>query len=85
MEFVSGKIGDIEYAIYSNSGMHVSEDEVKAYIDRYQRANPDKHLIRIVIKEVPGTDEVDLEYSYKPLSFERIRRITGYLVGDMSK
>ena len=85
MEFISGKIDDIKYSVYSETGLHVFEEEVKEYIERYRKANPDKQLTTIAITEVPGTDEIDIEYSFKPVSFERIRRITGYLVGDMSK
>ena len=30
-------------------------------------------------------DEVDLDYTFYPLGFERIRRITGYLVGTLDR
>jgi len=29
-------------------------------------------------------EDVDLDFSYAAVPFERIRRITGYLTGDMS-
>ena len=35
------------------------------------------------LKVTVGDDFADLEYEFEPQPFERIRRITGYLVGSM--
>lgn len=60
-----------------NCNDELQEEEIKAYVER---ADKGKHLIALDIK-VDG-EYVDLHYHYaKP--FERIRRITGYLVGDV--
>lgn len=60
-----------------NCNEELQEEEINAYIER---ADKGKHLIALDI-EVDG-EYVDLHYHYaKP--FERIRRITGYLTGDI--
>lgn len=85
MGYHAGKIGDISFDVDEAFLGKVSDEEIKAYIDRYRKNNPEKQLTHIKIKGVENSDEVLLEYKYKPISFERIRRITGYLVGDMNK
>ena len=60
-----------------NCNEELQEEEIKAYMER---ADKGKRLIALDI-EVDG-EYVNLHYHYaKP--FERIRRITGYLVGDV--
>lgn len=54
--------------------------EAKAYAE-YVEANFRRKLKRIEIK-VDG-EYVDLNYEFEPMRFERIRRITGYLVGSL--
>lgn len=60
----------------------IPEDEAKAYIDYLQ----DKHgAIESVEVTIDG-DYVDLEYTCRDQApFERIRRITGYLVGTLDR
>ena len=65
------------------SGGELSDKERKAYIDRAIEKYPDKQLSSIDIN-VDG-DYVDLHYLFEPIPFERIRRITGYLVGTMDR
>ena len=65
------------------SGGEISAEERKAYIDRAREKYPDKQLAGIDIT-VDG-DYVDLHYRFEPTPFERIRRITGYLVGTMDR
>ncbi len=65
------------------SGGELSAEEKKAYIDRAREKYPDKQLAGIDIT-VDG-DYVDLHYRFEPVPFERIRRITGYLVGTMDR
>lgn len=54
--------------------------ERKAYIDYLERKY-NRKLKSLDIK-IDG-DYADLNYEFEPASFERIRRITGYLVGTM--
>ncbi len=65
------------------TGGTLSEKETQAYIDRAKEKYPDKLLSGIDIA-VDG-DYVDLHYHFQPVPFERIRRITGYLVGTMDR
>ena len=58
------------------------KDEIDAYIKRGKEAEPKKELAKIEIN-VDG-EFVDLKYHYN-VPFERIRRITGYLVGTTDR
>ena len=58
------------------------EKEIEAYIKRGKEAEPKKELAKIEIN-VDG-EYVDLKYHYN-IPFERIRRITGYLVGTTDR
>ena len=60
----------------------MSQDEILAYIQRGKEAEPKKELAKIEIN-VDG-EFVDLKYHYN-MPFERIRRITGYLVGTTDR
>ena len=59
----------------------VSKEERQAYIDYIEDTY--KRKVRHLDIEVDG-DYVNLNFTFEPQPFERIRRITGYLVGDMS-
>lgn len=61
----------------------ISEKEQQAYVQHVKEQNPGKELRELTIK-LDG-DFVDLEYDFEPVKFQRIRRITGYLVGDMTR
>jgi len=64
------------------TGGNISDSEKEAYIERANR----KYAIGTVDAldiHVDG-EYVDLKYHLAPRPFSRIRRITGYLVGDMS-
>ena len=59
----------------------------QAEIDEYVRRIRKKHLDRI-INELTLTINgkyVDIKYNYDTVPFERIRRITGYLVGTLDR
>lgn len=62
----------------------IAEDEAKAYID-YLQEKLGKTLERVEVK-IDG-DYADLSYTFHQSSepFERIRRITGYLVGTLDR
>jgi hypothetical protein len=61
----------------------ISEEEKKAYLKRASDLYPGKELETLEIK-LDG-DFVDLTYHFKGQPFERIRRITGYLVGTLDR
>ncbi|MBQ2866582.1 MAG: hypothetical protein IJE90_08725 [Clostridia bacterium] len=64
-------------------GGQLEQAEIDAYISHVKEGNPGKVLKYLNIK-LDG-EFVDLEYEFLPQKFQRIRRITGYLVGDMSR
>lgn len=61
----------------------LNADEIRAYIDRARLAKPQAKLIKIQI--VVDGDEADITSEYEAVPFERIRRITGYLVGRLNR
>lgn len=61
----------------------LSEQEINAYIEYINQHFPDKEIQRLEIT-LDG-DYVNLAYSFEPIPFERIRRITGYLVGTTDR
>lgn len=65
------------------TGGTLEESEIQNYIQHVQSKNPERHLKYLQI-EVDG-DFVNLKYEFDSVPFERIRRITGYLVGDTSR
>lgn len=65
-----------------NGGV-LEDAEIQAYVDRGREQRPNQKLTDLEIT-VDG-DYVDLAYSYDDRPFERIRRITGYLVGTLDR
>ena len=63
-------------------GESISQEETQAYIDYLEEKNGRK-LASLTI-ETDG-DYVNLNYKLSSVPFERIRRITGYLVGTMER
>lgn len=61
----------------------LSEQEIDSYLDYVRQKFPDKTIKTLEIS-VDG-DFVDLKYEFEPVPFERIRRITGYLVGTTDR
>lgn len=64
-------------------GGTISEAEKNAYIERAQKLYPDRRISQMDIT-VDG-DFVDISYHYNTVPFQRIRRITGYLVGTLDR
>ena len=64
-------------------GKSIGEDEKQAYVDYIQRKFPRGKLERLTVT-IDG-DYADLEYEFEAEPFERIRRITGYLVGSLER
>lgn len=62
------------------NGAEISEKEQNAYIEYLET----KHNRKLESLDINVDGEfVDLHYKFQPIGFERIRRITGYLVGTM--
>ena len=61
----------------------LSRHETDSYLDELKKQYPDRQ-IRSVEFRVDGA-YVDVKYRYESVPFHRIRRITGYLVGDVEK
>lgn len=65
------------------SGGSLDQKEIYAYIDHGKKKYPDKNIAQMDIT-VDG-DYVDIKYTFENVPFERIRRITGYLVGTLDR
>lgn len=61
----------------------LSKAEIDAYITRAKELYPDKNIEGMEIS-VDG-DYVDIKYHFADVPFQRIRRITGYLVGTVDR
>lgn len=64
-------------------GGEISDEEKRAYVEHVKKGNPGYDITSLEIK-LDG-DYVDLRYDKEPIPFNRIRRITGYLVGDLGR
>ena len=68
---------------YTVDGGTMDEREVNEYVRLIQEKYPDKVIKEITFK-IDG-DYVDMNYTFDEVPFERIRRITGYLVGTLDR
>jgi len=67
----------------SVTGGEMSQAEQQAYAERAKTTYPDKDISEMSIK-VDG-EFVDITYKWETVPFDRIRRITGYLVGTTDR
>ena len=65
------------------TGGEMSAKEKSLYVEHVQKENPNRKIDWLKIK-IDG-EYVDLQYQLVPVKFDRIRRITGYLVGSMDR
>ena len=65
------------------TGGVISQDEINAYVKYGTNKYSNRHITGLDI--VVDNDFVDLKYHFAPVKFERIRRITGYLVGTTDR
>lgn len=65
------------------TGGEMTEKEQQEYVKHIKKNNPDKIITALEIR-LDG-EFVDLRYEYETMPFERIRRITGYLVGTLDR
>jgi hypothetical protein len=61
----------------------MSEAEIRDTVLMLKESNPEKEFKSIEFK-VDG-EFIDVNYKYDTIPFERIRRITGYLVGTLDR
>ena len=71
----------LDGVLVKNVGAELPDEEVMEYIARGRKKH---HVIETLTIEVVG-DEVDLQFYTKSVQFDRIRRITGYLVGTLDR
>lgn len=65
-------------------GGDISAAEKQAYIDHVKAKVGAENVLQKIIIKLDG-EYVDLEWHFAPVPFDRIRRITGYLVGTLDR
>ena len=65
------------------TGGHMSQEEMGAYVAYSKEKYAGKSIKALNIK-IDG-DYVDLDTQFEAVPFERVRRITGYLVGTLDR
>ncbi len=73
----------MDKVIVKVKGGELSEEEINEYVS-YLQSKFKQRTIESVVIELDG-DYVNLRYKFVPERFERIRRITGYLVGTIDR
>lgn len=63
----------------------VTYDEARAYIQTVKQDVSQKDRLSQITISPKGEGEVQLDYTIMPEKFQRIRRITGYLVGSVDR
>lgn len=61
----------------------MNQREINYYVETVKQKNPER-IIDSIEMEIDG-EYVNVSYHYKDVPFERIRRITGYLVGTLDR
>ena len=64
-------------------GDEISQEEINAYIEYGKNKYSDRQISAMTVT-VDG-EFVDLKYEFTDVPFDRIRRITGYLVGTLDR
>lgn len=84
MDFINGDVDMIYKDIKINViNGKMSDDEIFATVDQMIEYHPD-----IIFKKITfsvDNSHVDVTYTYDSVPIERIRRITGYLVGTLER
>ena len=73
-------INNVEVTIKNG---YMQDEEIKEYIKHLNNKFPKETLKSLTL--TIDNDEVDMDYYFQPVGFERIRRITGYLVGTLDR
>ena len=70
--------------VINTKGESISQEEIDEYVNYVKEKNPGKEIAELNLN-VNG-DFIDLSYTLaNDVPFERIRRITGYLVGTLDR
>ncbi|MBR1591964.1 MAG: hypothetical protein IJ666_03010 [Ruminococcus sp.] len=64
-------------------GEPISQQEIDAYTEYGRKKYSDKEITEMTVKT--DGDFVDLKFDFADIPFDRIRRITGYLVGTLDR
>ena len=64
-------------------GEQISQQEIDAYIDYGRKKYRGREITEMTVKT--DGDYVDLRFDLADIPFDRIRRITGYLVGTLDR
>ena len=64
-------------------GENIPEEEINAYIDYGKKKYVNRSITEMTVKT--DGDFVDLQFRFADVPFDRIRRITGYLVGTLDR
>ncbi len=65
-------------------GGNMNPREVSYYAQQIRKNNPGMEVESMTLK-IGEDNYVDVDYQLTPIPFERIRRITGYLVGTVDR
>lgn len=63
----------------------ITEEEAMAYVDRGRELYSSELTEVIATLDPNDPDMIDLDYHWKGQPFHRLRRITGYLVGNLGR
>lgn len=77
------KVQKVVDDVIVTSNEDVSEAEIRQYLGHVKEQNHGRNVQSLSL-EFDGED-VGIGYYLEPEHFEKIRRITGYLVGDMTR
>jgi hypothetical protein len=64
-------------------GEQLSQEEITAYMNYGRNKYSNRQIVGMTV--TTDGDYVDLRYDFADQPFERIRRITGYLVGTLDR
>lgn len=66
---------------------NITYNEAVNYINYVEKGIDRKkeRLVELELSAVESNDHIAIDYTIKPIAFQRIRRITGYLVGDLNR
>ncbi len=67
----------------SVNGGEMKKEEINEYVKYLENKFPTKVIATLNLK-IDG-EYVDMDYTFESVPFERIRRITGYLVGTVDR
>lgn len=74
-----------ENVVFKTNNTEMSDEIKQEYIKHYKEKAKPQALKSLVVFDDGESDFVDTRYDTEQVPFQRIRRVTGYLVGDMSR